>query len=287
MIKNILLILLIMYNCLSAFSQVTGKIVDKTNFALEYATAAIYNQETNELVTGVITDINGVFVFDNLKKGKYYLEASFIGYQVKTIQGITVVSTNKTTDLGTLRLTLGNILNELVIQGERATVINKIDRQVFDADKFKNAQGGSGIDVIRNLPSVSIDGQGEINVRGSSGFVVLLNGKPVQGNASTLMAQLPANAIERVEVITAPSAKYDPEGKAGILNIITKKGAVDGAFGQINLKGGFPSIETYGNDKAHQRYGIDATYNIMLAMNEAETEQKLFECYVKHEIPRE
>jgi iron complex outermembrane receptor protein len=136
------------------------------------------------LVTGVITDINGVFVFDNLKKGTYYLEASFIGYEVKTIQGITVVSTNKTTDLGTLRLTLGNALNELVIQGERATVINKIDRQVFDADKFKNAQGGSGIDVIRNLPSVSIDGQGEINVRGSSGFVVLLNGKPVHGNAS-------------------------------------------------------------------------------------------------------
>lgn len=262
MIKNISLILLIMYNCLSAFSQVTGKVVDKTNFALEYATAAIYNQETNELVTGVITDINGVFVFDNLKKGTYYLEASFIGYEVKIIQGIKVVSTNKTTDLGTLRLTLGNILNELVIQGERATVINKIDRQVFDADKFKNAQGGSGIDVIRNLPSVSIGGQGEINVRGSSGFVVLLNGKPVQGNASTLMAQLPANAIARVEVITAPSAKYDPEGKAGILNIITKKGAVAGAFGQINLKGGFPSIETYGNDKAHQRYGIDATYNI-------------------------
>ena len=211
-----------MYNCLSAFSQVTGKVVDKTNFALEYATAAIYNQETNELVTGVITDINGVFVFDNLKKGTYYLEASFIGYEVKTIQGIAVVSTNKTTDLGTLRLTLGNTLNEVVIQGERATVINKIDRQVFDADKFKNAQGGSGIDVIRNLPSVSIDGQGEINVRGSSGFMVLLNGKPVQGNASTLMAQLPANAIARVEVITAPSAKYDPEGKAGILNIITK-----------------------------------------------------------------
>jgi len=251
-----------MYNCLSALSQVTGKVVDKTNFALEYATAAIYNQETNELVTGVITDINGVFVFDNLKKGTYYLEASFIGYEVKIIQGIAVVSKNKTTDLGTLRLTLGNTLNEVVIQGERATVINKIDRQVFDADKFKNAQGGSGIDVIRNLPSVSIGGQGEINVRGSSGFVVLLNGKPVQGNASTLMAQLPANAIARVEVITAPSAKYDPEGKAGILNIITKKGAVDGAFGQINLKGGFPSIETYGNDKAHQRYGIDATYNI-------------------------
>jgi outer membrane receptor for ferrienterochelin and colicin len=117
--------------------------------------------------------------------------------------------------------------------------------------------------VVKNIPSVSVDGLGEISVRGSTGFVVLLNGNPVQGNASTLLNQLPANAIERVEVITAPSAKYDPEGKAGILNIITRKGAVDGAFAQINVKGGFPSVEKYDNAEAHQRYGVDATYNII------------------------
>ena len=99
-------------------------------------------------------------------------------------------------------------------------------------------------------------------MRGSSGFVVLLNGKPLQGNASALMAQLPANTIESVEVITAPSAKYDPEGKAGILNIITKKGIIDLAFGQINLQGGFPSIETYGNFNVNHRYGLDAIYNV-------------------------
>jgi iron complex outermembrane receptor protein len=261
-LKNILLILLIMNNFLSALSQVTGKVVDETNLSLEYVSTAIYNQETNDLVAGVITDINGVFVFDNLKKGNYYLEASFIGYEIKIIKEIKVVRVNKITDLGILQLRLGVTLNEVVIKGERATVTNEIDRQVFEVDKFKSAQGGSGIDVIRNLPSISINGLGEINVRGSSGFVVLLNGKPIQGNASTLMAQFPANAIERVEVITAPSAKYDPEGKAGILNIITKKGAIDGAFGQVNFKGGFRSIETYGNDKAHQRYGIDATYNV-------------------------
>ena len=257
-----ILYLLILFSFNIGFAQLTGKIVDETNSSLEYATAAIYNQDTNELVTGVITDINGVFVFENLKKGTYYVEASFIGYEVKTIRDLVVSNPKTTTDLGTINLILGNTLNEVVIEAERATVVNKIDRQVFDAEKFKNAQGGSGVDVIRNLPSVSIDSQGEISVRGSSGFVVLLNGKPVQGNASTLLAQLPANSIERVEVITAPSAKFDPEGKAGILNIITKKGATDGAFAQLNIKGGLPSFETYGNDKAHQRYGIDATYNV-------------------------
>lgn len=259
---KLLLACALIFNVACLFAQIKGKVVDETNMPLEYATAAIYNQENGNLVSGVITDLNGIFVFKDLKKGTYYLEASFIGYEVKTIKNIVVGSTNKTTDLGSIQLALGNALNEVLIETERATVVNKIDRQVFDAEKFKSAQGGSGIDVIRNLPSVTLDSQGEISVRGSSGFVVLLNNKPVQGNASALMAQLPANAIERVELITSPSAKYDPEGKAGIINIITKKGAVNGAFGQINLKGGFPSIETYGNDKAHQRYGLDATYNI-------------------------
>lgn len=185
-----------------------------------------------------------------------------MGYEVNIIEDISVKNPRQTLDLGRIELKLGNQLNEVTVKAERSTVINKIDRQVFEANKFKSAQGGSGIDVVRNLPSVTVDSQGEINVRGSAGFVVLLNGKPFQGNATALLAQLPANAIERVEVITAPSAKYDPEGKGGILNITTKKGAVDGAYGLINLRGGFPSIETYGNADPHQRYGADATYNV-------------------------
>ena len=261
-LRPILLLFTILINLNFVFAQITGKIVDESNTPLEYATAALYDQGNNNLVTGVITDINGEFFFENLKKGIYYVEVSFIGYEAKTIKNIYIESSKTNINLGTLNLTLGNSLNKVVIEAERATVVNKIDRQVFNVENFKSAQGGSGVDVIRNLPSVGIDGQGEIMVRGSSGFVVLLNGKPLQGNASTLIAQLPANAIERVEVITAPSAKYDPEGKAGILNIITKNGAVNGAFGQINIKGGLPSIETYGNAKAHQRYGIDATYNV-------------------------
>lgn len=254
--------LFILFSSNIGLAQLTGKIINDTESSLEYATVAVYNQDNSTLVTGVVTDINGVFIFENLKKGIYYLQASFIGYEIKTIRDIVIENTKTKIDLGTINLAIGNTLNEVIIEAERLTVISKIDRQIFDSEKFKNAQGGSGVDVIRNLPSVSIDGQGEIRVRGSSGFVVLLNGKPVQGNASALMSQLPANAIERIEMITAPSAKYDPEGKSGILNIITKKGAFDGAFGLINIKGGVPSIETYGNDRTHQRFGIDATYNV-------------------------
>lgn len=257
--KIIGLILLLLVQLIEA--QIIGKLVDEQNAPLEYATAALYAKEDGTLITGVISNQSGVFKMNDIKKGNYYLEASFLGYEVKRIDNV-IITNNNTTDLGTIQLILGAQLNEVVVSAERNTVINKIDRQVFEVSKFKNTQGGTGIDVIKNLPSISMDSQGEISVRGSKGFVALLNGKPIQGNATNLIAQLPANAIERVEIITAPSAKYDPEGKAGIINILTKKGAANGAFGQVNIKGGFPSIETYDNAVSHQRHGIDATYNI-------------------------
>lgn len=256
----------ILFLCIATSSaQISGKIVDASDQSpMEYATVALFDQESQQLVTGGITDRDGNFTLEGTKKGVYYLEASFIGYRTSTIRNIEVSNRNLDMDLGTMALTIGeNQLDEVVVQADRAAVITKIDRQIFDATNFQNSQGGSATDVIRNIPSVTVDGLGEIKVRGSSGFVVLLNGSPVQGSATTLLSQLPANSIDRVEVITAPSAKYDPEGKAGILNIITKKGAVDGAFARINVKGGLPSLERYGNAEAHQRYGVDATYNII------------------------
>ncbi len=243
-------------------AQITGKIVDEQQQPLEYATIALYEANSNTLVTGVLSNENGDFKIEVTKAGTYSLEASFLGYEKLQLKTIVVTNIKTTLDLGLLQLELGAQLNTVVVQGESSTVRNKIDRQVYQASKFKTAQGGSGIDVIRNLPAVSIDSQNEISVRGSKGFVVLLNGKPTQGDVTSLLAQLPANAIKSVELITAPSAKYDPDGKAGLINIITKKGATNGAFGQLNVKGGFPSIETYGNDEPHQRYGIDGTYNV-------------------------
>lgn len=243
-----------------ASAQLTGKIIDSEDgFPLEYGTAALYRQSPKKLIAGVVTNEKGIFIFDKIKKGRYTLEISFIGYQPKTLKNIIFSGDKK--DLGVLKLALGNSLNEIIIKSERATVVSKIDKQVFDASKFKNSQGGTGTDVIRNLPSVSLNGLGEISVRGTTGFVVLLNGKPVQGNAANILNQLPANAIDKVEVITAPSAKYDPEGKAGILNIFTKKGAIDGTFTQVNVRAGAPSIEAYDNSESAKRYGVDATYN--------------------------
>ncbi len=244
------------------FAQITGKIQDTSdNYPLEYATAALYNQADKSLVTGVVTNIDGVFIIENIKNGRYYLEASFVGYTTKIINNIVVSKANRRVDLGIINLVLGNQLNEVEITAERSTMINKIDRQVFDSKNFQSSQGGNATDVIKNLPSVTVDGLGDISVRGSKGFAILINGKPTQGDASAILAQLPANALEKVEIITAPSAKYDPEGKGGILNIITKKGATNGTFAQVSIRGGFPSIEPYDTQVAAQRYGADATIN--------------------------
>jgi iron complex outermembrane receptor protein len=246
----------------SLFAQITGKIIEADdNTPLEYATAALYKQQDNSLVTGVVTSIDGTFLIENIKAGTYYLEASFMGYTPKNIANIKINKRNEGHDLGTIILVLGNELDEVVVKAERSAVIHKIDRQVFDTKKYQSSQGGNAVDVIKNLPSVTVDGQGEISVRGSKGFAVLINGKPTQGDASAILAQLPANALESVELITAPSAKYDPEGKGGILNIITKKGGANGTFAQVNIRGGLPSIEPYDSKVAAQRFGVDATVN--------------------------
>lgn len=257
-------LILFLISSLAIKSQIKGKVVDALdNYPLEFASVALYKTTSKTLETGVITNAKGLFIIQNIKPGTYYLEISFLGYQLKTIKNISITIKNQKKELGVLSLRLGkgSQLNEVVVKSEKNVVSHKIDKQVFDAKKFQNAVGGNAVDVIKNLPSVTTNGLGEISVRGSTGFTVLINGKPTQGDPSSILAQLPANALQTVELVTAPSAKYDPEGKAGILNIITKKGAIDGTFTQINLRGGFPSIENYNTQVPAERYGLDATVN--------------------------
>lgn len=247
---------------LCAQSTVQGSLKDEVEGApLEYATVALYSEDS-VLIAGTVTDGGGVFSLSGLKPGGYYLIAQFVGFRSLTVPAIAVAK-NEIVKLGELKLTPDDqLLAEVEVTGEKVTSVHKIDRQVYTAEKFRAAQGGTASDVLRGMPSVSMDVQGNISVRGSSGFVVLLNGKPLQSDPAIVLGQLPANAIEQVELITAPSAKFDPEGKAGLINIITKKGAADGAFVQANVKYGLPSIQDYDNAEAALRYGADVTAHL-------------------------
>ena len=152
----------------------------------------------------------------------------------------------KNIQLGVIKLRASNqVLNDVVVTTKKANSSNKIDKQQYKASQFETAKGVSAIDVIKNSPSVTVNGQGDISLRGSNGFMVLVNGKPVLTDATTILSQLPANTIQNIELITAPSPKYDPDEKGGIINIVTTKGSTDGFALSTNLMGGLPSTDDY------------------------------------------
>ena len=230
-----------------------------TNVPIEYATIILKGDD--EILEGTISKPDGSFILPISANGNFIIEVSFLGYQTIVRDNISVQK-NTPLDLGVISLqTTQNLLSEVVVDTQRSAIQNKIDRQVYSASEFSIAKGGTGLDIIRNLPSITINSLGEINFRGSSGLVVLVNNKPVQSDINSLLNQIPANSIKNIEIITAPSAQYDAEGKAGIINILTLKNTLQGDYIQINTLLGAPSIEDYENAHPARRYGVDITYN--------------------------
>ncbi|MGV3509266.1 MAG: carboxypeptidase regulatory-like domain-containing protein, partial [Sphingobacteriaceae bacterium] len=231
-------LLLISSNSYSQF-KVKGRVIDSlTQSPIDYASVSIYTSSDSRLKDGKLSNEKGVFSFDGLTAGNYYIKVDFIGYNAKLIPGV-LLKNDRTVDLGDIRLALTTkLLNEVVVTGNAATNINRIDKQTYKANQFESAKGGSAVDVLKNMPSVTVNTEGEIRLRGSSGFLVLVNGKPVQADPATILNQIPANSIENIELITAPSAKYDADGKSGIINITTKQGSTDGLSLVLNAQGG-------------------------------------------------
>ena len=264
--KTLLFILFFFTICsLTAFAQsaeIKGIVADQqTNEPLPYCSIALLNGDGPAVITGALTLAKGDFTLAKVPAGNYTLKIVYIGYDTRLIKDLKLADGQKL-NLGNIVLTPSSkLLSEIKVTGQKATLANKIDKQVYKADQFASAKGGNAIDVIKNMPSVSVDSQGEISMRGSTGFLVLINGKPVLVDAATALSQLPANAIENIELITSPSAKYDADGKGGIINITTKKGVDNGLSVAVNGQGGFPSINDFNNKKAPERFGGDATIN--------------------------
>lgn len=257
-----LLLLLVSISVFAQNARISGKIVDEIDREpLEYASVAVFNVGDSSLVTGAITDQLGDFSISNLLIGTYYIEAQFLGYE-KTVIDSFNLQIGESFILGTIALTPSQqLVDEVNVTGNRINALNKVDKQTYNAAQFETARGGSAIDVLRNMPSIAVNGQGVITVRGSSGFLVLIDGKPVLADAQTALGQMPANSIDNIELITSPSAKYDPDGKAGIINITTKSGTANGSSVIVNTNYGLPSIEDFGNERVSQRFGGDITFN--------------------------
>lgn len=256
-------LMLFLSNHISAQNgSIKGIVLDNQNSEpIEYASVAVINSADNSLVTGNLTNKNGMFSLQKIKPGDYKLKVYFIGYEEYFSEKITVLK-SKTIQLDPVKLKIGSqALNEVEILNKNGNFHNKIDKQEYKANQFETAKGGTAIDVIKNLPSVTVNVEGNISVRGSNGFMVLVNGKPVLTDAATILSQLPANTIQTIEVITAPTAKYDPDGKGGIINIVTTKGSTDGFAISTNAMGGLPSTNDYNNLEQPIRFGADLTAN--------------------------
>ena len=227
--------------------EITGIVVETTNKQpIEFATVMIANKETKQPITGGTTAADGSFSLTSETKN-FYVEISFIGYVTKNIRDISVEGGK--VNLGTIVLE-GNSenLGEVVVQGEKSTMEFKLDKRVFNVGKDLSSTGASALEVLNNVPSVNVDIEGAISLRGNSGVQVLINGKPSviaseQGNA---LGTITADMIEKVEVITNPSAKYDAEGTSGIINIVLKKEERKGVNGSVSLNLGSPTNHSIG-----------------------------------------
>jgi len=256
-------ILLISVGCVQG-QIITGSVVDRqTSKPLAYCSVALFKSQDSTLISGALTSEHGIFRFDNVPLGSYYLQAQFIGYGKSIVVIPDFAPGENMIEVPLMMMDADpRTLQEVSVTGQRHILENKVDRQVYRANRFFNSQGGTAIDVLRNTPSVTVNSEGNITLRGSIGFLVLINGKPVQTDAATILNQIPANTLEKVEVITSPSARFDPDGKSGIINITTKAAQAGSRSFSVNIQGGLPAIYRYNNLHNPVRFGADATFSV-------------------------
>ncbi len=212
-------------------SKIFGFVVDENmSSAVEFANIALYNKTTKKAVDGTIADEKGKFSMNRVAPGDYNLVITFIGYSDKTVE--VKVEKSKDNDLGVIKLAQSvKQLNEVTVTAEKSMIEEKVDRLVYNAEKDLTSKGGDAADVLRKVPMLTVDLDGNLSLRGTSNLRVLINNKPstiVASSIADALKMIPADLIKTVEVITSPSAKYDAEGSGGIINIVLKKSTLQG-----------------------------------------------------------
>lgn len=263
-------LLLVAYG--SLFSQQTGQLKGLvkdvvTEKPIEFSTVSVFKNSDSTLQTGVITDVQGMFLIDQIPYGNYYVKIEFIGFTPLIVNNIIISETVKLVDLAEIKLAaFSKNMDQFEFVDEKELMETKIDKKIYNVAKDISVQGGTGLDVVKNMPSIEVDEQEKISLRGDKGVQILIDGRPSTISPAQLLKQIPASSIEKIEVITNPSAKYNPEGMSGILNVITKKEKASGFNGsfsggyQYNKNNGYNSSLnlTYRKNKisVHSNVGI-------------------------------
>jgi len=220
--------------------EISGIVVDaQTSKPVEYANLVLLDTIAGRMVNGVVSDSLGNFSITGIPAGSYILEYTFVGYEKQRTKTLVISKKHTKVNLGTISLGPSAItFDEVNITAERSMMINKIDRKVFNVQKDIQAQTGTVTDMLQTIPSVSVDMEGNISLRGSGNVTILINGRPSMMSGAANLEQMPASLVEKIEVITNPSAKYKPDGTAGIINIILKKERKAGFNGIVGVNAG-------------------------------------------------
>jgi outer membrane receptor protein involved in Fe transport len=245
-----LLMALLFGSLFSMYAQnngsVSGKVIDsRTGETIPYVTIGLKDNGT--LVTGGITDDNGVFNIKELPLKTLTVEIQFIGYTTKTLTA-DLSAGNRSVDLGTISIVEDvTELDAVEIVTETSTIEQKLDRKVITVGRDLTTAGGTAAEIMNNIPSVNVDQDGNISLRGNQNVRILVDGRPTNIDPAQLLRQIPSTSIKKIELITNPSAKYNPEGMSGIINIILHKNANDGFNGSFNAGVNFGETPKFNN----------------------------------------
>ncbi len=248
----LILFCILVLNASTTFGQngsttIIGKVIEESGGRpIEFATVLVADPETKKPITGTTTLTDGSFTLET-EAANFYIEVSFIGFDTRTFGQ--PVTRGTTIDLGTITLSEdAQKLEEVVVEGEISRTEFKLDKRVFNVGKDLSSTGASALEVLNNVPSVNVNIEGQISLRGSQGVQILINGKPsvIASEQGNTLGTITADMIDRVEVITNPSAKYDAEGTSGIINIVIKKEEKNGLNGSVSFNTGAPNNHSVG-----------------------------------------
>ncbi|XZF16216.1 TonB-dependent receptor domain-containing protein [Chitinophagaceae bacterium MMS25-I14] len=244
--------------------KITGTVTDAVSKQpVEYATITVADEQTGKVINGASSDTKGIFAVTSLPDGTYRVVVDFIGYEKDTISNIVLNSSRKEVPLGNIFISPSRqTLKGAVITAKTPVIENKIDKIIFNTANDITSQGGVALDVLKKVPQVTVDVDGNVELQGNANIRFLINGKPssVFGNSvADALAAIPASQIKSIEVITSPGAKYDAEGTGGIINIILKDNKAKGINGNVNLSAGTRLQNGSANlNIRHGNFGVNA-----------------------------
>lgn len=254
----LLLLLFVLFGASQANAQmpnfsISGVISDSlSGEPLEYATFMLFRAQDSTQVTGIASMANGSFTLDSLRPGKFFARVNFLGYETKTLSNLSLNREKQKLNLGKIQLSPSGLsTDEVIVQGERLSVEYHVEKKVINVAKQNIAPTGTAADILAQAPSVSVDIEGNVKLRGSSNFTVMIDGRPSILDANDALQQIPSGTIDKIEIITNPSSRFSAEGTSGIINIIPLRRGANGISGQVNARTSID--ERRGGDFTFQR----------------------------------